>query len=69
MDVNEGNGSKTPENVEDQDPTASVVSNMALAHELAMNEDFKLQQLPENSWVFLEHVLLTWKSLRGVCFS
>ena len=30
------------------DPSA-VVGNLALAHEMVMNENFKLQDLPENS--------------------
>ena len=29
--------------------TAEVVSKMALAHEIVMNESFKLEELPQNS--------------------
>lgn len=43
-----GNKAETPENV--QQETANIVSNMALAHELLMNDSFQLQsELPENS--------------------
>lgn len=38
----------TSENTKQE--TANIVSNMALAHELLMNDSFKLQsELPENS--------------------
>lgn len=38
---------KTPENPSER--AAAIVSNMALAHELVMNDEFKLQDFPDNS--------------------
>ena len=32
-----------------EEKTAEVISNMALAHELVMNDSFKLEELPGNS--------------------
>lgn len=38
---------RTPENVAEK--TAEIVSNMALAHELVMNDKFEFQDFPDNS--------------------
>lgn len=40
---------RSPEVNSSDDNTAEVISNMALAHELVMNESFKLEELPGNS--------------------
>ena len=46
--TNNDNGrSRTPENPAEK--AAAIVSNMALAHELVMNENFEFQDFPDNS--------------------
>ena len=49
----DANGEKATSSAHDDGPKSndldSIVGNMALAHEMILNDDFKLATLPENT--------------------